>query len=170
MRYGLEPPFGSRREGEDPVSDIDDLRARLVVVEDQVTQLAEDAAATRALAAMADRDVAAFRQEMRGHTRVLNALRETQLEQGRTLQEHGRELGALRETQLEQGLTLEEHGRTLQEHGRELGALRETQLEQGLTLAQHGQTLGSLAAGQAAIMRHLGITQPDSAEQTPDVD
>jgi hypothetical protein len=124
------------------VSDIDDLRARLVVVEDQVTQLAEDAAATRALAAMADRDVAAFRQEMRGHTRVLNALRETQLEQGRTLQEHGRELGAL----------------------------RETQLEQGLTLAQHGQTLGSLAAGQAAIMRHLGITQPDSAEQTPDVD
>jgi chromosome segregation ATPase len=156
MRYGLEPPFGSRREGEDPVSDIDDLRARLGVVEDQVTQLAEDAAATRALAAMADRDVAAFRQEMRGHTRVLNALRETQLEQGRALQEHGR---------------------TLQEHGRELGTLRETQLEQGRTLeeqsrtlGQHGQTLGSLAAGQAAIMRHLGITQPDSAERTPDVD
>lgn len=135
MRYGLEPPFGSRREGEGPVSDIDDLRARLVVVEDQVTQLVEDAAATRALAAMADRDVATFRQEMRGHTRVLNALRETQLEQGRTLQEHSR--------------TLEEQSRTL---------------------AQHGQTLGSLAAGQAAIMRHLGITQPDSAERTPDVD
>jgi hypothetical protein len=98
---------------------------------------------------MADRDVAAFRQEMRGHTRVLNALRETQLEQGRTLREQSR---------------------TLAEHGRELGALRETQLEQGRTLAQHGQTLGSLAAGQAAIMRHLGITQPDSAEQPPDVD
>jgi chromosome segregation ATPase len=149
------------------VSDIDELRDRLVVVEDQVTQLAEDAAATRALAAMADRDVAAFRQEMRGHTRVLNALRETQLEQGRTLHEHGRELGALRETQLEQGRTLEEQGRTLQEHGRTLQAHSRMLEEQSRTLGQHGQTLGSLAAGQAAIMRHLGITEPDSAEQDP---
>jgi hypothetical protein len=138
------------------VSDIDDLRARLVVVEDQVTQLAEDAAATRALAAMADRDVAAFRQEMRGHTRVLNALRETQLEQGRTLQEHTRMLG-------EHTRMLGEHGRMLGEHGRMLG-------EQGRMLAGHGETLGSLAAGQAAIMRHLGIAPPDTGDQTPDVE
>jgi hypothetical protein len=40
----------------------------------------EEAAAARALAAGADRDVADYRAELRGHTRVLSALRETQLE------------------------------------------------------------------------------------------
>jgi hypothetical protein len=145
------------------VSDIDDLRARLVVVEDQVTQLAEDAAATRALAAMADRDVATFRQEMRGHTRVLNALRETQLEQGGTLAEHGRILGEHTRTLGEHTRMLGEHGRMLGEHGRMLG-------EQGRTLAGHGETLGSLAAGQAAIMRHLGIAPPDTGDPAPDVE
>lgn len=45
-------------------------------------RLREEVAAARALAALADRDVAEFRTEMRGHRQVLNALRETQLEQG----------------------------------------------------------------------------------------
>ena len=40
------------------------------------------------------------------NARLLNALRETQVEHGRTLAEHGR--------------TLAEHGRTLAEHGRRL--------------------------------------------------
>lgn len=40
----------------------------------------QEAAAARALAAGADRDVAEYRAELRGHARVLSALRETQLE------------------------------------------------------------------------------------------
>nr|WP_237694947.1 hypothetical protein [Streptomyces sp. SID5468] len=44
-------------------------------------------AATRALAAMNDRDVAEFRTELRANRQVLNALRETQVEQGRELAE-----------------------------------------------------------------------------------
>ncbi|MGH3469732.1 MAG: hypothetical protein ACRDQF_18580 [Thermocrispum sp.] len=44
-----------------------------------------DAAAARALAAGADHDVSEVRGELRAHTAALNALRETQLEQGRDL-------------------------------------------------------------------------------------
>lgn len=41
-----------------------------------------DAAAARVLAGGADRDVSAFGAKLEAHTRALNALRETQLEQG----------------------------------------------------------------------------------------
>ncbi len=40
---------------------------------------------TRVLAAGADRDVSEIRAELRAHTQGLNALRETQLEQGREI-------------------------------------------------------------------------------------
>ena len=143
MRYGLERPF-EPSQGEDSVSDIAELRNRLVVVEDQVARLIDESAATRAIAAMADRDVADHRQEMRGHTRVLNALRQTQIEQGETLSEHGRILS-------EYSQTLAEHGRILSEHT--------------ATLDQHGQALGTLVAGQAAIMRHLGIDDDDRVHE-----
>ena len=39
----------------------------------------------RVLAAVADRDVSEIRAELRAHTQGLNALRETQLEQGREI-------------------------------------------------------------------------------------
>lgn len=45
-------------------------------------------AAARALAAGADRDVADFRTELRGYSRALPALRETQLEQQETQLRH----------------------------------------------------------------------------------
>ncbi|MGH4021184.1 MAG: hypothetical protein ACRDT0_18545 [Pseudonocardiaceae bacterium] len=57
-----------------------------------MARLREDVASARALAALADRDVAEFRTEMRGHRQVLNALRETQLEQGQKIDELGREM------------------------------------------------------------------------------
>lgn len=67
----------------------DDLDARLRVVEREVSRLREqvalstaDAAAARVIAAGADRDVAEVRAELRAHTQVLNALRETQLDHG----------------------------------------------------------------------------------------
>jgi len=68
----------------------DDFEARLT---------STDAAAARVLAAGADHDVSEVRAELRAHTQGLNALRETQLEQGgemavlrRGLAEQGREM------------------------------------------------------------------------------
>ncbi|MEV6846437.1 hypothetical protein [Actinoplanes sp. NPDC051411] len=57
-----------------------DLEQRVSAVEAEVGVAREEAAAARALASGADRDVADLRAELRGHGRVLTALRETQLE------------------------------------------------------------------------------------------
>jgi hypothetical protein len=57
-----------------------DLERRLAAVESEVAVARREAAAARALAAGADRDVADYRAEMRAHTHGLNALRQTQLE------------------------------------------------------------------------------------------
>jgi chromosome segregation ATPase len=70
----------------------EDAEARFTRLEHEVTQLRErvalamsDAAAARVLAAGADRDVSEVRAELRAHTQTLNALRETQVEQGRKI-------------------------------------------------------------------------------------
>ena len=49
------------------------------------------------MAAMADRDVSETRTAIRGIAAVQNALRETQLEQGRTLEQHSQSLKSLAE-------------------------------------------------------------------------
>lgn len=59
---------------------LDELEQRIAAVEAELAVVRQEAAAARALAAGADRDVAEYRAELRGHTRVLSALRETQLE------------------------------------------------------------------------------------------
>ena len=88
----------------DSGSDIEnqDLENRVSALEQEVAQLREqaalsssDAIAARVLAAGADRDVSEVRSELRAHTRALNALRETQLEQGRLLTDHGRAIVSL---------------------------------------------------------------------------
>ena len=70
----------------------EDMESRLSAVEREVAQLraiaslaATDAGAARVLAAGVDHDVSEVRAELRAHTSALNALRETQLEQGRRL-------------------------------------------------------------------------------------
>jgi hypothetical protein len=91
----------------------DDVEARVTSLEHAVARLREqvtltssdaaaaraDAAAARVLAAGADRDVSELRTELRAHTQVLNALRETQLEQSRETREcfasQGRRIDAL---------------------------------------------------------------------------
>ena len=80
----------------------EDIENRLSAVERGVAQLraqqgltASDAAAARVLAAGADHDVSEVRAELRAHTGALNALRETQLEQGRRLDRMDGRLGAL---------------------------------------------------------------------------
>jgi chromosome segregation ATPase len=72
----------------------DDVEARITRLEHEVAELREqvaltrsDAAAARVLAAGADRDVSEVRAELRAHTQGLNALRETQLEQGQEINE-----------------------------------------------------------------------------------
>ncbi|MFP8907406.1 hypothetical protein [Streptomyces atacamensis] len=101
--------------------------ARIEELEAEVARLREDAASTRTLASMADRDVAEMRATMRGHTQVLGALRETQIEQGRTLEALGRTVEGI------------------------AGAVG------GLALGQQQLTerVGGIEEGQAAILKHL---------------
>lgn len=77
-----------------PVPD-NDLETRVASLEHEVGRLREDTASARALAALADRDVAEFRTQMRAHHQVLSALRETQLEQGQKIEEQGRKIEEL---------------------------------------------------------------------------
>jgi hypothetical protein len=91
------------------VPDADDLEARVTTLEHQVARLREevattrsDAAAARVLAGGADRDVAAFGAKLDAHTKVLNALRETQVE-------HGQRLDSL-ERVVEEGFAEMRHG------------------------------------------------------------
>jgi hypothetical protein len=72
-----------------PDPDEADIEARVSRLETEVVRLKEgvtvsraDVAAARVLAGGADRDVSEVRTELRAHTQVLNALRETQIEQG----------------------------------------------------------------------------------------
>lgn len=72
--------------------DSDDIETRVAILEREVAQLRErvalsstDATSARVLAAGADHDVSEVRAELRAHTRALNALRETQLEQDRKI-------------------------------------------------------------------------------------
>lgn len=62
------------------MSSLEDLEQRVAAMEEELAVVRQEAAAARALAAGADRDVAEYRAELRGHTRVLSALRETQLD------------------------------------------------------------------------------------------
>ncbi|MER6126903.1 hypothetical protein ABT173_30805 [Streptomyces sp. NPDC001795] len=79
----------------------------------------------------------------RADMQLIRALRDTQLEQGRTLQQHSELLGALVAGQVE-------HGKILAEHSKMLG--------------EHGKMLRTLAAGQATILEHLGLMLPASEE------
>lgn len=62
------------------MSSLDDLEQRVAAMEAELAVVRQEAAAARALAAGADRDVADYRAELRANTRVLGALRETQIE------------------------------------------------------------------------------------------
>jgi chromosome segregation ATPase len=63
------------------VSQPRNLEERVSSLEQEIKVLRAEAAAARALAAGADRDVADYREEMRGQTRLIQALRESQVEQ-----------------------------------------------------------------------------------------
>lgn len=97
-------------EENDLVQRVDALEVQGRDMRSQLAAVRADAAAARTLASGADHDVAEVRAELRAHTSALNALRETQLEQGRTLSQHSQILG--------------EHSQILGEHGRVLNTVQ----------------------------------------------
>lgn len=118
-----------------------ELEARVEALETAIERLREDGATTRAIAALADRDVAEIRTTHRATTGVLNALRQTQLEQSQTLQTLA---GAVA------GLTTQ------------VASLAEGQARQDQVLAAHSDRVDrlttlvtTLADGQAEILRRL---------------
>jgi chromosome segregation ATPase len=83
--------------------------SRFTRIEDEATHLREDVASARALTALADRDVAELRTEMRAHHRVLNALHETQLEQGGQIGELRQQVDDLRR-EMREGFAMQSTG------------------------------------------------------------
>ena len=76
---------------------LEELTERVATLEAEFDVIRQEAAAARALAAGADRDVADYRAEMRGHTRMLGALRETQVEQGQAIDQLSAAVGQIRD-------------------------------------------------------------------------
>jgi len=66
-------------------SELEDLEARVTALENEMRIVRADVAAARVLAVGADRDVADLKVKLDAHTKLLRALRETQLEQGERL-------------------------------------------------------------------------------------
>ncbi|WP_230396481.1 hypothetical protein [Streptomyces blattellae] len=89
------------------MSEIEELRRRLEALEARVDEAIAQQVTTHNLAVGSDRDVAALQQQRRADMQVIRALRDTQLEQGRTLQQHSELLGALVVGQVEHGKNLE---------------------------------------------------------------
>lgn len=90
----------------------EELAQRVAALEAEVGVLRQEAAAARVPAAGADRDVADYRAELRGHTCTLGALRETQLEQGQVITGLGAKVDALTGTV---GQLRDQHGASLTE-------------------------------------------------------
>ncbi len=79
----------------DDVSELEQIRARVEVLESEIGRLRGESTGTRVLAAEADREVSQASESRRAHVGSLNALRETQLEQSSTLREIANVVGAL---------------------------------------------------------------------------
>lgn len=128
---------------------------RLPALEQEVTRfraqfavVATDAAAARVLAAGADHDVSEVRAELRAHTAVLNALRETQLEQGTELGQVKAELGQVK-------IELGQVKTDISQVKTELGQVK-TDTSQVKTDVSHLRlSIDDLATGQARILALL---------------
>jgi chromosome segregation ATPase len=125
------------------VSELDEIRQRLDALEAKVEVLTEGQAESRRAAdlfAMVDRDVTDLKEAFAAQRHVLQALRDTQLEQGRTLVEHGQALGAIVVTLQ----SMQETQRSMQGEMRLMqGEMRSMQE----TLGDHGRILARLDPG-----------------------
>ncbi len=126
----------------------DDLEQRIRDIERKMARLrtlidvgAADSSAARLLAAGADGEVSDVRAQLRAHTAVLNALRQTQVEQGGTLASHGEVLVWHSEVLASHTRTLDQHTRTLDQHTRTLDQHTRTLDQHTRTLDEHGRKL-----------------------------
>jgi outer membrane murein-binding lipoprotein Lpp len=125
----------------------DDLEARVSALESQIRLVRDDAAAARVLAGGADRDVSALAAKLDAHTRVLNALRETQLEQGMAIGELSHRMDGL--THRVDGLTHRVDGLSQRIDG------LEHEMRQGFAMMATGM------ARITALLEDPGGSQPD---------
>lgn len=112
------------------MSSLEDLEQRIAALEDELAVVRQEAAAARALAAGADRDVTDYRAELRGHTRVLNALRATQLDQDAVI---GRVEDKVDQLTGTVGHIRDQHGASLAHIAALLGQLIDRDNEEGST-------------------------------------
>ncbi|HEU5474616.1 MAG TPA: hypothetical protein VFV67_28550 [Actinophytocola sp.] len=96
----------------------------------RVTNLEREMPEVRKLAADASNEVGDVHARLRAHTKSLNALRTTQVEQGVLLREQGVLLNEQGVLLNEQGVLLNEQGVLLRENGQELSDLR-TEMREG---------------------------------------
>jgi hypothetical protein len=126
------------------VAELEDIRQRLGALEQRVDVLEEGQSGSRRAAdlfAVVDRDVADLREAFTAQRHVLQALRDTQLEQGRALGGIIVTLQSMQETQRTMQETLAEHTRVLAEHSTVLA-------EHSTVLADHGRVLARLDPGE----------------------
>jgi chromosome segregation ATPase len=74
---------------------MEELEGRVTALEAEMRSVRQDAAAARVLAGGADRDVSAFGAKLDAQQRLLEALRETQIEHGRRLAGHDKRFTSL---------------------------------------------------------------------------
>ncbi len=158
------------------MSELDEIRQRLTALETQVSTLHEEQAESRRAAdlfAMVDRDVADISETFSAQRRVLQALRDTQMEHGKTLLEQGKMLGGLvvdvielKQDAADVKHTLGEQGSVLAEHSSMLAEQGSVLAEQGSVLAEHSSMLaeqGSVLAEHSSMLAEQGSVL---AEQT----
>jgi hypothetical protein len=76
----------------------EELERRIIAVEGEVQLAKTMAVDARFLAVRADRDVSVFNEKLEVHKVLIEALRETQIDHGRRLDEHGKRLERIERT------------------------------------------------------------------------
>ena len=133
------------------MSELDEIRQRLDALEAQVNVLTEGQAESRRAAdlfAMVDRDVADLKQAFGAQRLVLQALRDTQVEQGRTLVEHSQALGAII-------VTLESMQETQRSMQGDIQSTRETQRSMQGSMQSMQETQRSMQETQRSMQEDM---------------
>ncbi|OLS99848.1 hypothetical protein BJF90_37700 [Pseudonocardia sp. CNS-004] len=115
---------------------MEELEGRVSALEGQMRSVRQDAAAARVLAGGADRDVAALTTRMDAQTRLMQALRETQVEDHAAIFELKGDVGALKG-----GVHGLEQGQGNLEQGQANLEQRQANLEQGQANLARGQEI-----------------------------
>lgn len=140
------------------MAELEEIRRRLGTVEQRVDALEEGQVASRRAAELfpgVDRDVADLREAFSAQRHVLQALRDTQLEQGRTLAEHGRAMGAIvvtlqsmQQSQRSMQQSQASMQQTQASMQSDIRALQGDMQSVKATLADHGRVLARLDPGE----------------------